>query len=141
MLPEGRFVRDDKPVRFSDDDQPDPDIAVVCGDVDTYKKRHPTPDDAKLLIEVSWSRNRLRYDQDIKRPLYASRGIPVYWIVNALEQQVEVYTNPGPHGYTTCEVVKPGKSVRVVIDGKEVGQIAVDDFMPGPEFAAGSDEA
>jgi Uma2 family endonuclease len=141
MLPEGHFVRDDKPVRFSEDDQPDPDIAVVCGDVDTYKKRHPTPDDVKLLIEVSWSRKRLRYDQDIKRPLYASRGIPVYWIVNALEQQVEVYTDPGPDGYATCEVVKPGKSVRVVIDGKEVGQIAVDDFMPEPEPAAGGDEA
>ena len=74
----------------------------------------------------------LRYDQDIKRPLYASRSIPVYWIVNAIEQQVEVYTDPGPDGYATCEVVKPGKSVRVVIDGKEVGQIAVDDFMPEP---------
>ena len=135
MLPEGRFVRDDKPVKFSEDDQPDPDIAVVRGDEDTYKKRHPKPDDVALLIEVSWSRKRLRYDQDVKRPLYASRGIPVYWIVNVLEQQVEVYTDPGPDGYATCEFVKPGESVRVVIDGKEVGRIAVDEFMPEPDSA------
>jgi Uma2 family endonuclease len=141
MLPEGRIVRDDKPVKFSADDQPDPDIAVVRGDEDTYKKRHPTPDDAKLLIEVSWSRTRLRYDQDVKRPLYASHAIPVYWIVNALEQQVEVYSDPGPDGYATCEFVKPGETVRVVIDGKEVGQIAVNEFMPGPDSADDANKA
>jgi Uma2 family endonuclease len=141
MLPEGWFVRDDKPVEFSKDNQPRPDIAVVRGDIKRYKKRHPTPDDAKLLVEVSWSRKRLRYDQDVKRPLYASRGIPVYWIVNALEQQVEVYTDPGPDGYATCELVKPGESVRVVIDGKEVGRIAVDDFMPDPDSADDADDA
>jgi Uma2 family endonuclease len=141
MLPEGRFVRDDKPVKFSEDDQPDPDIAVVRGDEDTYKKRHPKPDDVALLIEVSWSRKRLRYDQDIKRPLYASRGIPVYWIVNALAQQVEVYTDPGPDGYATCEFVKRGEAVRVVIDGKDVGRIAVDEFLPEPDSADDADRA
>ncbi len=39
MLPDGWFVRDDKPVKFSEDDQPDPDIAVVRGDEDTYQMR------------------------------------------------------------------------------------------------------
>lgn len=141
VLPEGRFVRDDKPVKFSEDDQPDPDIAVVRGDEDTYKKRHPSPDDVALLIEVSWSRKRLRYDQDVKRSLYASRGIPVYWIVNALEQQLEVYIDPGPDGYAACEFVKPGEAVRVVIDGKDVGRIAVDEFMPEPDSVDDADGA
>jgi len=134
MLPEGWSVRDDKPLRIPDFNERRPDVAVVRGDEDTYKRVHPKPDDVMLLIEVSVS--TLYRDTSEKRPLYASRGIPVYWIVNALKQQVEVYTDPGPDGYATCEVVKPGKSVRVVIDGKEVGQIAVDDFMPEPEPAA-----
>jgi Uma2 family endonuclease len=141
MLHGGWFVRDDKPVEFSEDNQPRPDIAVVRGDINRYKKRHPAPNDAKLLIEVSWSRKRLRYDRDIKRPLYASRGIPVYWIVNALEQQVEVYTDPGSDGYATCEFVKRGGAVRVVIDGEEVGRIAVDEFMPEPDSADEADGA
>ena len=137
MLPQGWTVRDDKPLRIPDFNEPRPDIAVVRGDINRYKKRHPKPDDVMLLIDVSVS--TLDRDQSEKRHLYASSNIPVYWIVNALEQQVEVYTDPGPDGYTTCEVVKPGKSVRVVIDGKEVGQIAVDDFMPDPESVAGGD--
>jgi hypothetical protein len=77
----------------------------------------------------------LLYDRSTKRPLYASHAIPFYRIVNALEQQVEVYTDPGPDGYATCEFVKPGDSVQVVIDGKEVGRIAVDEFMPEPNSA------
>jgi Uma2 family endonuclease len=141
MLPGGWFVRDHKPIEFSENNQPRPDIAVVRGDMNRYRKQHPTPDDAKLLVEVSWSRKRLRYDRDVKRPLYASRDIPVYWIVNAPEQQVEVYTDPGPDGYATCELIKPGESVRVVIDGKEVGRIAVDDFMPERASADDIDEA
>ncbi|MFI5388067.1 MAG: Uma2 family endonuclease [Fimbriimonadales bacterium] len=139
MLPEGWTVRDDKPLRIPDFNERRPDIAVVRGDEDTYKRVHPKPDDVMLLIEVSVS--TLYRDQSEKRHVYASSNIPVYWIVNALKQQVEVYTDPGPDGYATCEVVKPGKSVRVVIDGKEVGQIAVDDFMPEPEPAADGDGA
>jgi Uma2 family endonuclease len=132
MLPEGRFVRDDKPVEFSAFYQPRPDIAVVRGNEDTHKKRHPGPEDVALLVEVSASASRLRYDHDTKRPLYASSSIPVYWIINAIDQQVEVYTDPSPDGYA-CAIFKRGQSVPVVIDGVEVGRIAVDDFMPEPE--------
>jgi Uma2 family endonuclease len=139
ILPEGWIVRDDKPLRIPDFNERRPDIAVVRGDENTYKRMHPEPDDVALLIEVSVS--TIYHDQCEKRPLCASSNIPVYWIVNALEQQVEVYTDPGPEGYARCEVVKPGQSVRVVIDGKEVGQIAVDDFMPEPEPAASANGA
>jgi hypothetical protein len=41
----------------------------------------------------------------------------------------------------SAEFVKPGDSFRIVIDGKEVGRIAVDDFMPGPGSADGVDRA
>jgi Uma2 family endonuclease len=133
MLPKGWSVRDDKPLRIPDFNVRRPDIAVVRGDEDTYKRCHPEPADVALLIEVSVS--TVYRNQSEKRPLYASRGIPVYWIVNALKQQVEIHSDPGPNGYATCEVVKPGESVRVVIKGEEVGQVPVDDIMPEPEPA------
>jgi Uma2 family endonuclease len=135
MLREGWTVRDDKPLRIPDFNERRPDIAVVRGDEDTYKRVHPKPDDVMLLIEVSVS--TLFRDQSEKRPLYASCGIPVYWIVNALKQQVEVYTDPGPDGYS-CVIFKPGQSVPVVINGVEVGRIAVDDMLPPPEPSAES---
>jgi Uma2 family endonuclease len=128
MLPEGWSVRDDKPLRIPDFNERRPDIAVVRGDEDTYETRHPEPADVVLLVEVSVS--TLPYDQGKKRPLYASSDIPVYWIVNAIDRQVEVYTDPGPDGYATCGLFKPGQSVPVVITGAEVGQIAVDDVLP-----------
>jgi len=140
MLPEGWTVRDDKPLRIPDFNERRPDIVVVRGDEDTYETRHPEPADVMLLIEVSMS--TLSKDQGKKRPLYASSNIPVYWIVNAIDRQVEVYTDPGPDGYATCDVYKPGESVPVMVNGAEVGQIAVNDVLPrdpsGPCPSAGA---
>jgi hypothetical protein len=47
-----------------------------------------------------------------------------------VDRQVEVSTGPGPAGYASCDVFRPGQAVPVVIDGRQVGQIAVDDVLP-----------
>jgi hypothetical protein len=52
------------------------------------------------------------------------------WIVNLVQRQVEVYTDPGPGGYLLFEVYAEGKSVPVVIDRQPLGQIAVEDILP-----------
>jgi hypothetical protein len=60
-------------------------------------------------------------------------GIPVYWIVNLKARQVEVYTlskRRGAIGYGKPRIFKTGQSVPVVVDGKEVGRIAVVDILP-----------
>ena len=62
--------------------------------------------------------------------LYGRSGIPVYWIVNLVDRQVEVYTDPGPSGYALRHDYLSGQQVPVVIDGHQVGQIAVDDILP-----------
>ena len=53
MLPAGWFIREEKPVRIPDFDQPRPDVAVVPGDSDFFGDRHPGPAGVALLIEVS----------------------------------------------------------------------------------------
>ena len=35
--------------------------------------------------------------------VYARAGIPVYWIVNLVDRQVEVYTQPSNDGYQSRE--------------------------------------
>ena len=81
-----------------------------------------------LLIEVSLtSLDRDRYE---KLPAFARGRIPVYWIINLIHRQVEVYTDPGPAGYATRTDYRPGQQVPVVIGGQPVGQIAVDDLLP-----------
>src|ERR1700730_6270285 len=56
-------------LRLSDISEPEPDFALVKPRADFYKKKHPGPDDTFLIIEVSES--SLRYDLQIKAPLYA----------------------------------------------------------------------
>ena len=56
--------------------------------------------------------------------------IPVYGIINLLDRQVEVYSDPGPAGYATRRDHRDGEAVPVVIDGQPVGQIAVAEILP-----------
>jgi Uma2 family endonuclease len=134
MIPPGRYIREDKPVQIPDYDQLRPDIAVVRGNPRVYAKHHPLPEDISLLIEISDA--TLDKDRKQQLPTYARSSIPVYWIVNVIEHQVEVYTKPVADQYGLKLVFTTGPSVPVVIDGVEVGQIAVDDFMPEIEPAA-----
>jgi Uma2 family endonuclease len=61
---------------------------------------------------------------------YARNRIPVYWIINLVDWQSEVYTAPGARGYLSCRVFKPGQDVPVVIAGKPAGRIAVMAVLP-----------
>ncbi len=62
--------------------------------------------------------------------LYGQERHPHYWIVNLVDRQVEVYTDPGPGGYASRKDFASGQQVPVVIDGRQGGQIAVDDILP-----------
>ena len=84
-------IRVQNPVRIpANDSEPEPDIAwVVDGN---YARRHPQPEDVLLLIEVA--ENSLPFDQRTKLAVYAEAGIGEYWIVNLLDEQIEVYQDP-----------------------------------------------
>jgi Uma2 family endonuclease len=139
LLGRGWFVREDKPVQVHRNYEPLPDFAVVQGDPDTYENRHPSPADVAMVIEISDS--TLSKDRGEKRVNYARGGISVYWIVNLIDRQVEVYTSPSSDSYSSCIIFKPGQFIPVVIDGVDVGQIAVTEILPRVTAAAGSNGA
>jgi Uma2 family endonuclease len=124
----GWYTRAGDPVRLPPDSEPEPDVALVRGTIRDYSDRHPGPADVALLVEVADS--SLTVDRKKMAGVYGKAGIPVYWIVNLVHRQVEVYSGPDPNGYAACDVYKPGDTVPVVVDGKNVGQIAVDDLLP-----------
>jgi Uma2 family endonuclease len=128
MLSVGRFFREDKPVRIPDFNEPFPDLAVAHGDSRVYTSRHPGPEDVSLLIEISDT--TLVKGRGVKRDNYARARIPVYWIVNLDDRQVEVYADPQAGGYATHAEYRSGQHVPVVLDGTIIGQIAVDDVLP-----------
>lgn len=133
-VPEGWFVNSQEPVTLSDG-EPEPDGAVVRGLRRQYRDRHSGPMDVALVVEVADS--SLERDRSEKKRSYARAGIPIYWIVNLRDSQLEVYTEPtGPtqppdQPSYRCEITYgPEERVPVVIEGKEVAQLAVRDFLP-----------
>jgi Uma2 family endonuclease len=127
LIPVGWFVREDKPIRVHATYEPLPDLAIVQGTFASYLKRHPNPADVAIVIEVSDS--TVEKDQTEKLVNYAKGGIACYWIVNLVDRRVEVYTGPRRGAYKKPRIFKPGQSVPVVIDGSELGRIAVADIL------------
>ena len=129
VLPPGWFVRPSKPVRLPPDGAPEPDEAVVRGSIRDYgrgKRGMPGANDVALVVEVADT--SLRADRAMAA-VYGRAGIPVYWIVNLVDRQVEVYTAPSLTGYASRVDYTSGMSVPVVIAGTVVGHIAVDDIL------------
>jgi Uma2 family endonuclease len=70
----------------------EPDITVVVGEFTDFFARHPERHDVLLVIEVSDS--SLTLDRNRKGPLYAASGVQEFWIVNLVDDLVEVYREP-----------------------------------------------
>jgi len=130
-VPAGYIVRGTHPVT-TEDSEPEPDVLVARGSRRDYAGRHPTPAESALVVEVANS--SLRYDRGIKRRIYARAAVPVYWIVVLAERCVEVYTDPsGPvaePGYANVLRYADGDRIPVVMDGREVGTVAVAELLP-----------
>jgi len=80
------------PVRINHKNEPEPDISILKPKSDYYVSAHPGPTDTVAVIEVSDS--SIKYDLEVKVPLYASSGIPHLWIVNIEANHIEVYSRP-----------------------------------------------
>jgi Uma2 family endonuclease len=114
------------------DSEPEPDVAVVRGSARTYVAHHPGPTETGALIEVADS--TLLGDRSDKGRIYARAKVPVYWIINLIDRQIEVYELPsGPTpvpGYAKTTIYGLGESVPLVLDGVTVATIAVVDLLP-----------
>ncbi|MHB1557469.1 MAG: Uma2 family endonuclease [Isosphaeraceae bacterium] len=128
LLPPGWTSRQEQPAWLSDFDEPDPHVTIVRGVDDDDRHRHPLPADVGLLVEVSES--TLDRDRNETLPAFARGGIAVYWIVNLVDRQVEVYSSPDPGLYRSAPVFRSGQQVPVILDGRLIGQIGVDDVLP-----------
>jgi Uma2 family endonuclease len=127
VVPSGWYVRSAKPVRLPPHSKPEPDRCVVRGTIRDYSRRAPGPADVGLVVEVSDT--SLNEDRKLAQ-VYGASGIPVYWIVNLIDKKIEVYTEPGPAGYASRVDYVAGQEVPVVLDGTEVGRIAVAEVLP-----------
>lgn len=111
------------------DSEPEPDVALVRGDDHTFANRHPLPHELGAVIEVADS--TLARDRQDKSRIYARAGVAVYWIVNLVDSQIEVYTVPSGDGaiYGTRVDYRAGEAVPLVLDGAEIARFAVNEIL------------
>ncbi len=129
-LPDGWLLRIQSAVTL-DDSEPEPDPAIVRGPAEQYFLRHPVPRDIGLLIEVA--ETALVVDRGQKFRLYARNRVPVYWVVNLKEDQIEVYTLPRAGkkpGYRRQQDFTWDDSVPLVLAGHEIARIPVRELLP-----------
>ncbi len=91
------------PIDLNEQTEPEPDITILKKRSDFYAEHHPRPEDVLLIIEVADS--SINYDRSIKIPLYAKSGIQEVWLINLIENIIEVYQNPSQIGYKICKKV------------------------------------
>ena len=92
LLPPGLGLRVQLPIDLGQTTEPEPDFAVVQGTARQHMATHPTS--AVLIIEVADS--SLNYDRRRKGSLYARAGIADYWLLNLVDNRLEVYRDPIP---------------------------------------------
>lgn len=103
------LIRQHSPLHVPGDSLPEPDIAVVPPDPagDHYVGGHPTT--AVLVVEVADS--SLQYDRTVKAQIYAQAGIPEYWILSLIAEQLEVYREPAGSAYKSRAVLGPADEI------------------------------
>ena len=101
-------IREQLPIRIPvSDSEPQPDLVWAVRR--RYSQRHPDPHEVLLLVEVAES--SLSIDRGVKLGIYAEAGIADYWIVNLIDQQIEVYRNPAGREYLDMTIVRGDSSV------------------------------
>ena len=85
------------PVLLGRHSEPQPDIALLRPREDFYKSAHPGLRDVLLIIEVADA--SLRYDREIKVPLYARHGIVETWLVDLVNNTLVQFREPQDEGY------------------------------------------
>ena len=131
VIPNDWCVRVQCAITLSDS-EPEPDITIARGSARTYAARHPFSSDIGTLIEVADS--TLLGDRNDKGRIYARANVPIYWIINLIDRQIEVYEQPsGPTlvpGYAKTTILRTGDLVPFVLDGQTISTFSVADLLP-----------
>lgn len=114
------------PVNLDADTDPHPDVCVARGSIDTYDTRHPEPQDIVLVVEVADT--SLKFDLTTKATLYAEAGIPEYWVLDVIQQQLHVLRDPVNGVYTNVQVLNDSDHV-VAVDSAAATQLPVSSFL------------
>jgi Uma2 family endonuclease len=109
------IIRVQNPLSFDINSEPEPDISILKYKSDDYASGHPVAADVLAIIEVAGS--SIRFDKEVKAPLYALHSIPEYWIIDLENNRIEVHSKPVEGIYTETQFCLPGDEV-ILMDKK-----------------------
>jgi Uma2 family endonuclease len=128
---DGWTVRAQGPLALDEASEPEPDVAVVRGDLLDYASAHPS--DPALVVEVALSSVTL--DRRYKSSLYARAGRREYWVLDLVNRTLEVRREPAPSSsapygwdYASVETLTARDSVRALAAAG--ASIAVSELLP-----------
>ena len=113
------------PIVFPDS-EPEPDVSVVRRKDNYYANGKPLAEDVLLIIEVADS--SLEFDREGKLSIYAEAGIAEYWIVNLIDDVIEIYRDPAGSSYANTTISRRGDSISLLALPDVT--IAVSDILP-----------
>ncbi len=113
------------PIGLDDSSQPQPDVVLLKPREDFYASAHPQPQDVFLIIEVADT--TIKYDREVKIPLYAEEGVVEVWLVDINSECVEVYREPTTDGYQKIEKFSKGESL--IIQAFDDVNISVNEIL------------
>ncbi len=132
-LPENWSFWPESTIVLGPTDAPLPDFAVIrSGDLLRMNPdRYPDSRDLGLLIEVAVT--SLSDDLSTALELYARALVPVYWMVDVKGCRILVHSEPfvkdGRGYYGRVETYGLGQDVPLVLDGKEIARVPVDQIL------------
>ncbi|AEF99657.1 Uma2 family endonuclease [Methylomonas methanica] len=106
------IINAQNPIQLNELSEPEPDFLLLRPEPNFYTTRHPSAADVLLLVEVSDS--TLRFDRTQKLRLYANHNIPEYWIVNLIDNCLEVCRQPQDGDYLQKIVLGKSDSLNLV---------------------------
>jgi Uma2 family endonuclease len=92
LLGDRAHVRPAKPITLPSGSEPEPDIAIVQRLGNEYLAHHPYPENIFWVIE--YSNTSLDKDLGVKAAIYATEGIPEYWVINLKKNILIVFRDP-----------------------------------------------
>ena len=129
IVPAGWHVQNQEPITLQNS-EPEPDVAVIRGQLSDYSNRHPQIGDIALVVEVA---DTTLVTDRFKAQLYAQAGIPVYWLVNLPERLIEVMESPKSTAslpaYALSTKYLAADLIPVVIAGQTVAHLTVGDLF------------
>jgi Uma2 family endonuclease len=112
--PPGVIVSIQSPIRMGDRSEPEPDLALLRARPDGYRTP-PPPSAADVLLIIEVSDTSLRYDREVKLPLYARHGVPEVWIVDLAARAVEVHRGPDEETYAKATTHGGSETLRPLL--------------------------